>query len=193
MIHWYGAGLDMTKLPSDGEAPLGLGTLIATEVRDIDDWENERVAMRKFTRSLYIDRAARRARLIAAGVPKADLDDIVRENASWLSESHTQLIAATKALNEHAAASTTNEEAREGAGGFRDLDEAAADCRRERMSCEELRKRQRQGDGGDARVTVVSPASVPEERLAVGDRASEGPQRVVTAPSTPPIWQATHT
>jgi len=151
MIHWYAAGLDMTKLPSDGEAPIGLGTLIATEVRDIDDWENERVAMRKFTRFLYIGRAARRARLIAAGVPKADLDDIARENASWLSESHTQLAAATKSSNEHAAASTTNEEARAGAGGgFPDLGEAAADCRRERMdqrmSCEQRRKRQRQGE-----------------------------------------------
>ena len=38
-VHTFDCGLDLTKLPSDGDAPLGLGQLLATTTVALEAWE----------------------------------------------------------------------------------------------------------------------------------------------------------
>ena len=170
-IHTFGCGLDSSKLPSDGEAPLGLADLVATRTVALGAWEPQRMSERRHTAGLYVGLSTRRACLQAAGVPPAELEEVSRENAALLSsqagelggaidggrvmdtrnigggKAHSQCNATAGATTTCSDPSSTEPERTGMGGGWHDLDNAAGKKRQERAVVEQRMKRQRREEG----------------------------------------------
>ena len=75
-VHCHAPALDASKLPDGGQAPLGLGAVVGTEVFTVDAFEAARVHERRFKRSLLVGAGERKKRL--ADTPTEELEAVVR-------------------------------------------------------------------------------------------------------------------